>query len=105
MKKLLQNVNKGNLAMIIFIFVILGIFLVEVYSVTHIELKTQTAGISTVYDTISANALVVRNHVLAVCNAALTFLTQHGCHNPQNKLLTFRIFHRFFAGSHMEGWI
>ena len=64
MKKLLQNVNKGNLAMIIFIFVILGIFLVEVYSVTHIELKTQTAGISTVYDTISANALVVRNETV-----------------------------------------
>lgn len=79
MKKLLQNINKGNLAMIIFIFIVLGLFCAEVYSVTHIELKTQTAGVSTVYDTISANALVVRKETV-VPNSS-DGITVVGCNN------------------------
>lgn len=79
MKKLLQNVNKGNLAMIIFVFIILAIFCAEVYSVTHIELKTQTAGVSTVYDTISANAVVVRKE--SVIPNSGDGITVVGCNN------------------------
>ena len=79
MKKLLQNVNKGNLALIIFIFIILGVFCAEVYSVTHIELKTQTAGMSTVYDKISTNALVIRNETVISDNG--DGITVVGCSN------------------------
>ena len=49
--------------------------------------------------------LVIGNHILSISNAALAFLAQHSCHDPQNELLPFRIFHCFLAGCHMEGGI
>ena len=52
MKKHSLNVNKSNVAIIIVVLIILGIFCAEMYSVTHIELKTQTALVSTVYEKI-----------------------------------------------------
>lgn len=64
MKKLLDNVNKGN-ALIIAVILFIVLFVVyQCYSVTHIELKTQTATISTVYDKVSSEALFIRDEVV-----------------------------------------
>ena len=61
MKKLLDNVNKGN-ALIIAVILFIVLFVVyQCYSVTHIELKTQTATVSTVYDKVSSEALFIRD--------------------------------------------
>lgn len=61
MKKQFYNINKSN-ALIISVIVLIVLFVaIQCYSVTHIELKTQTATVSTVYDKVSSEALFVRD--------------------------------------------
>ena len=61
MKKQSEKLNKSNAAIIAVILVIALVIGYEFYTVTHIELKTQTAVVSTVYEKINADALIVRN--------------------------------------------
>lgn len=60
MKKQREMLEKGNLAMMLVILLIISIIGYECYSVTHIELKTQTANITTVYNKIDTKALFIR---------------------------------------------
>lgn len=60
MKKQSVKFNKSNAAIIAVILVIALFVGYEFYAVTHIELKTQTAVVSTVYEKINAEALIVR---------------------------------------------
>lgn len=61
MKKQSEKLNKSNAAIIAVILVIALVIGYEFYTVTHIKLKTQTAVVSTVYEKINADALIVRN--------------------------------------------
>lgn len=61
MKKQSYNVNKSNVLIISVIVLIVLFVVIQFYKVTHIELKTQTATISTVYDKVSSEALFVRD--------------------------------------------
>lgn len=61
MKKQSYNVNKSNVLIISVIVLIVLFVVIQFYKVTHIELKTQTATISTVYDKVSSEALFIRD--------------------------------------------
>ena len=61
MKKQSCNVNKSNVLIISVIVLIVLFVVIQFYKVTHIELKTQTATISTVYDKVSSEALFIRD--------------------------------------------
>lgn len=61
MKKQSYNVNKSNVLIISVIVLIVLFVVIQFYKVTHIELKTQTATISTVYDKVSSEALFTRD--------------------------------------------
>ena len=61
MKKQFYNVNKSNVLIISVIVLIVLFVVIQFYKVTHIELKTQTATISTVYDKVSSEALFIRD--------------------------------------------
>lgn len=61
MKKQSYNVNKSNVLIISVIVLIVLFVVIQFYKVTHIELKTQTATISTVYDNVSSEALFIRD--------------------------------------------
>ena len=61
MKKQSYNVNKSNVLIISVIVLIVMFVVIQFYKVTHIELKTQTATISTVYDKVSSEALFIRD--------------------------------------------
>ncbi len=61
MKKQNFTANKGNWLIISVIVLIVLFVVVQFYSVTHIELKTQTATVSTVYDKVSSEALFIRD--------------------------------------------
>ena len=54
---------------------------------------------------LQCHILIIGDHVLAVGDAALAFLAQHGCHDPQKKFLPLGVLHCFLAGGHMEGGI
>ena len=83
MKKHSLNVNKSNVAIIIVVLIILGIFCAEMYSVTHIELKTQTALVSTVYEKINAPAIVIRQEkVIPNSSSGITV----ACHKNSAKI-------------------
>lgn len=69
MKKFFENVNKGNLAIVVVALLIISIIAAEVYSVTHIQLKTQTATVSTAYEKITCDAIIVREEQ-TVANSA-----------------------------------
>lgn len=56
-----ENIDKGNLAIIIAVLLILSIIGYECYSVTHIELETQTANVTTLYNKIESKALFIRD--------------------------------------------
>ena len=60
---------KPDVLAIVFVSLIIFVYIVfEIYSVTHIDVKTITATQSTVYETIEAKALVVRNEELISTN-------------------------------------
>lgn len=61
MKKQNFTANKGNWLIISVVVLIVLFVVVQFYSVTHIELKTQTATVSTVYDKVSSEALFIRD--------------------------------------------
>lgn len=61
MKKQNFTANKGNWLIISVIVLIVLFVVIQFYSVTHIELKTQTATVSTVYDKVSSEALFIRD--------------------------------------------
>lgn len=65
--------NKSSLLAIILIVLVLGYIVVQMYAVTHIELQTQTATLTTVYDHYDTKALFVRDeHIIAGNSGAIT---------------------------------
>ena len=70
MKKVFENVNKGNVAIVVVFLLIVAIITTEVYSVTHIQLKTQTAVLSTAYEKITCDAIVVRDEQAVANNTS-----------------------------------
>lgn len=57
----MKKLKKDNIAIIIAVLLVVVYIFYECYSVTHIDLETQTALTSTVYEKIDAQALVVRD--------------------------------------------
>lgn len=73
MKKQNFTVNKGNWLIISVVVLIVLFVVIQFYKVTHIELKTQTATVSTVYDKASSEALFIRDE--SVVEKAATGVT------------------------------
>lgn len=51
----------SSIAMVAVIVLIFGYIFFEVYSVSHVDLKTETAVISTVYEKVDAKAIIIRD--------------------------------------------
>lgn len=73
MKKQNFTANKGNWLIISAVVLIVLFVVIQFYKVTHIELKTQTATVSTVYDKASSEALFIRDE--SVVEKAATGVT------------------------------
>lgn len=73
MKKQNFTANKGNWLIISVVVLIVLFVVIQFYKVTHIELKTQTATVSTVYDKASSEALFIRDE--SVVKKAATGVT------------------------------
>ena len=74
------KVNKEWLAMGFVVFLIVAYLAVQLYGVFNVRLKTQTAVISTVYETVQAKALAVRNEkVVSAGENAVTAATVGDC--------------------------
>lgn len=73
MKKQNFTANKGNWLIISVVVLIVLFVVIQFYRVTHIELKTQTATVSTVYDKASSEALFIRDE--SVVEKAATGVT------------------------------
>lgn len=73
MKKQNFTANKGNWLIISVVILIVLFVVIQFYKVTHIELKTQTATVSTVYDKASNEALFIRDE--SVVEKAATGVT------------------------------
>lgn len=73
MKKQNFTANKGNWLIISVVVLIVLFVVIQFYKVTHIELKTQTATVSTVYDKVSSDALFIRDE--SVVKKAATGVT------------------------------
>lgn len=73
MKKQNFIANKGNWLIISVVVLIVLFVVIQFYKVTHIELKTQTAIVSTVYDKASSEALFIRDE--SVVEKAATGVT------------------------------
>lgn len=73
MKKQNFTANKGNWLIISVVVLIVLFVVIQFYKVTHIELKTQTATVSTVYDKVSSEALFIRDE--SVVEKAATGVT------------------------------
>lgn len=73
MKKQNFTANKGNWLIILVVVLIVLFVVIQFYKVTHIELKTQTATVSTVYDKVSSEALFIRDE--SVVEKAATGVT------------------------------
>ena len=73
----------NNISIAIAIALIFAYIAFEVYSVSHIEVKTETALISTVYEKIDAKALVIRDE--QPVNKASGGITVH-CFNDGDKI-------------------
>lgn len=70
MKKLKQ---KDSIAIIIVVILVLVYIIAECYSVTHIELETSTAAVSTVYESVDCTAVVIRDeHTLNPSDSGVT---------------------------------
>lgn len=74
-KHLSSGIARDSLAIILVVILILGYVAYECYSVTHIELETQTAVTTTVYETIDATALIVRDEQVIANVGAVTVPT------------------------------
>lgn len=65
--------GKGNALIIVTVLLILIYIFYQCYSVTHIQLETETALTTTVYETIDTTALVIRSeHVIANSSNGIT---------------------------------
>lgn len=73
MKKQNFTANKGNWLIISVVVLIVLFVVIQFYKVTHIELKTQTATVSIVYDKASSEALFIRDE--SVVEKAATGVT------------------------------
>lgn len=73
MKKQNFTANKGNWLIVSVVVLIVLFVVIQFYKVTHIELKTQTATVSTVYDKASSEALFIRDE--SVVEKAATGVT------------------------------
>ena len=73
MKKQNFTANKGNWLIISVVVLIVLFVVIQFYKVTHIELKTQTATVCTVYDKASSEALFIRDE--SVVEKAATGVT------------------------------
>lgn len=73
MKKQNFTANKGNWLIISVVVLIVLFVVIQFYKVTHIELKTQTATVSSVYDKASSEALFIRDE--SVVEKAATGVT------------------------------
>ena len=73
MKEQNFTANKGNWLIISVVVLIVLFVVIQFYKVTHIELKTQTATVSTVYDKASSEALFIRDE--SVVEKAATGVT------------------------------
>ena len=68
-----DSVRKDVAVMIIVLLIIAGYIFVECYKATHVDVETITAVTSTVYDTIEAKALVIRDeHIVNSNSGAVT---------------------------------
>lgn len=83
MKKQNFTANKGNWLIISVVVLIVLFVVIQFYKVTHIELKTQTATVSTVYDKASSEALFIRDE--SVVEKAATGVTVH-CFEDGDKI-------------------
>ncbi len=69
----MKKIRIDNILMVIAIVLIFSYIAYETYSVTHIDLKTETAVISTVYDKVDATALVIRDeHTVNKAGSGIT---------------------------------
>ena len=57
----MQKLRKDNIAIIVAVLLIIAYIIFQFYTVSHIELETQVATLTTVYEKIDATALVVRD--------------------------------------------
>ena len=63
-RKKTPKLNKEWLAMGFVVFLIVAYLAVQLYGLFNVRLKTQTAVVSTVYETVQAKALAVRDERL-----------------------------------------
>lgn len=69
----MTKAKRENIAIILVIILVLGYVFYKCYSVTHIELETETAALTTVYETVDAKALVIRQeHTLSKDKVGVT---------------------------------
>lgn len=62
----MKTIKRDNIAIGIVIILVLVYIFYECYSVTHIELKTETASLTTVYESVDTTAIAVRDeHTIA----------------------------------------
>jgi putative membrane fusion protein len=69
----MHKLKKDNLAILIVVLLVLIYVFYECYSVTHIQLETQTATLSTVYESVDATALIIRDeHTVSNSTSGVT---------------------------------
>lgn len=69
----MKKIRIDSILMVIAIVLIFSYIAYEAYTVTHIDLKTETAVISTVYDKVEATALVIRDeHTIDRADSGIT---------------------------------
>ncbi len=69
----MTKLKKDNIAIIIAVILIVAYVIFQFYSVSHIELVTETATLSTVYEKIDATAVIVRDeHVIENSSSGVT---------------------------------
>ena len=67
------SIRKDVVVMILVLLIIAGYIFTECYKATHVDVETITAVTSTVYDTIEAKALVIRDeHIVNSNSGAVT---------------------------------
>lgn len=72
-KKSKKTIGRDSLAIILAVILVLGYIVYECYSVTHIELETETAITTTIYEAIDTTALIVRDeHIIGNASSGVT---------------------------------
>jgi len=68
-----QKLKKDDIAIIVAVLLIVAYIIFQFYSVSHVELETQIATVSTVYEKIDATAIIVRDeHTIEKSNSGIT---------------------------------